>query len=319
VSPASGGPQGWTVLFDLGGVVLTWEPARAYEQVISPEQVGDFMATIGFEEWNRGHDSGRRYDESEAELVARHPEHAETILAYRRHFTSTLGTVPGTGAVIAELQQAGVGLHALTNWSAETFPVARDRFGLLRRFAGILVSGEELLAKPDPAIFTLALERFGLEAGRTVFVDDSLPNVEAARALGLTGLAFTGAERLRADLVDLGLLEPRQPVGRPVLHLTEGSWWQRAQADGVYPWSSRRATYEAEGFVHASFAEQTAGTRRRYYGDLPDADLVVLELDPDRLSVPVVVEDLGAGAYPHLYGPLPVAEVRAVRPYVDPR
>lgn len=305
----------WSVLFDLGGVVLTWDPARAYEQVLPADAVPDFMATIGFDDWNRAHDSGRRYVESEAELVARHPEHADTVLAYRRHFSHTLGTVPGTGAVMAELQQAGVGLNALTNWSAETFPVARERFGLLGRFGGILVSGAELMAKPDPAIFTLALQRFGLDAERTVFVDDSLPNVEAAHALGLTGLAFRGADQLRADLVDLGLLAPRRPVGRPVLHLTERSWWQQALADGVYPWSSRRATYEAEGFVHTSFADQTPGTRQRYYGDLPDDELVVLELDPDQLSVPVVVEDLGAGPYPHLYGPLPVAEVVSARPY----
>lgn len=315
---ATGAGSGWTVLFDLGGVVLTWEPARAYEQVLSPEQVPDFMAMIGFDEWNRGHDAGRRYAESEAELIAWHPEHEEAVLAYRRHFRHTLGTVPGTGAVIAELQQAGVQLGALTNWSAETFPVACERFGLLRRFVGILVSGEEGLAKPDPAIFAMALRRFGLTAGRTVFIDDSFVNVEAARTLGITGLHFRDADQLRADLVRLGLLAPRQPLGRPVLHLTERAWWEKAQTVGHYPWSSRRATYEAEGFVHASFAEQTAGTRERIYGDLTDAELVVLELDPDRLSVPVVVEDLGAGPFPHLYGPLPVAEVVRARPYAEP-
>lgn len=303
------------VLFDLGGVVLSWDPARAYEQVLPPEQVPGFMARIGFEQWNRDHDSGRRYAESEAELLARHPEHVEAVLAYRRHFTHTLGTVPGTGAVIAELQQAGVDVTALTNWSAETFPVARERFGLLRRFRAILVSGAESLAKPDPAIFALALQRFGLTAERTVFVDDSPANVAAARALGLTGLEFLGADRLRADLVELGALAARVPVGQPVQHLTERSWWEEAQATGHYRWSSRRLTYEAEGFVHASFAEQTPGTRSRYYADVADADLVVLELDPDAVSVPVVVEDLGSGPYPHLYGALPVAEVSAVRSY----
>lgn len=313
----SASTDGWTVLFDLGNVVLSWQPARAYEQVLAPELVGDFMARIDFDEWNRTHDSGRRYADSEAELVARHPEHAETVLAYRRHFDATLDTVPGTGAVIAELQQAGVGLDALTNWSAETFPVARSRFGILRRFADILVSGEELLAKPDPAIFTLALGRFGLTAQRTVFVDDSPPNVEAARSLGITGLHFVGADQLHEDLVALGLLTPREPLGRSVLHLTERVWWEQAQTTGDYPWSSRRATYEAEGFVHLSFPEQTPATRQRYYGDVPDADLVVLELDPDRLSVPVVVEDLGAGPFPHLYGPLPVAEVVAVHTISD--
>ncbi len=305
-----------SVLFDLGGVVIAWEPSLAYTEVLHPSSIEDFLARIDFPAWNSTHDAGRSYDDGERELVERFPDDAAAIRAYRQHFGRTLtGLVPGTGAVLAELQQAGVTCAALTNWSAETFPVAQQRFGLLRRFAGVLVSGAERLAKPDPAIFRLALERFDLDPAGCVFVDDSPVNVEAASALGLTGLHFTGAGRLRTDLEQLGLLEPRELPAQPVLHLTEDRVWQQAQLDGVYPWSGRRGTYESEGFVHAGFADQLAGTRAQKYGDLPDEALVVLELDARTLSVPVVVEDLGAGPYPHLYGPLPVEEVVAVHPF----
>ena len=147
-----------SVLFDLGGVVVAWEPARAYAEVLDPAAVEAFMRRIDFPTWNRSHDAGRSFDVAEQELLDRFPGDEAAIRAYRRNFDATLtGLVPGTGAVLAELQQAGVTCAALTNWSAETFPVARRRFGLLRRFAGILVSGEERLAKPDPAIFALAL------------------------------------------------------------------------------------------------------------------------------------------------------------------
>ncbi len=309
-------PTRASVLFDLGGVVLGWEPHRAFAQVLGPEHVDPFMRRIDFAAWNRRHDAGHPFVEGERTLTERFPDDEQAILAYRRHFAHTLtGPVPGTGAVIAELQQAGVGLAALTNWSAETFPVARARFGVLERFAGVLVSGEEGLAKPDPAIFALALARFGFVAAQCVFVDDTLLNVEAARAAGLTGVHFTGADQLRADLVGLGLLGPRPVPAEPVLHLTEVSVWEQARRDGCYPWSGRTGTVESEGFVHLSFAAQTPATRARIYPDLADDALVVLELDPATLSVPLVVEDLGAGFFPHLYGELPLDEVRAVHPY----
>jgi 2-haloacid dehalogenase len=311
-------PPDRAVLFDLGGVVIGWDPVRAYTQVLPAAEVPGFMAAIDFPGWNARNDAGRSFATSEQELVDRFPEHEAAVLAYRRHFAHTLtGLVPGTGAVIAELQQAGVALAALTNWSAETFPVARKRFGLLRRFAGVLVSGEEGLAKPDPAIFALALTRFGFSAERTTFVDDSTANVVAARAAGLTAVHFLDAVQLREELVAIGLLAPRVPLTRPVYHLTERNVWRRAQAEGCYPWSGRRGTYDSEGFVHAGFADQLSGTRARKYADVPEDQLVVLELDPATLSVPVVVEDLGAGPFPHLYGPLPVEEVVAEHALTD--
>lgn len=298
-----------TVIFDLGGVVLTWEPQRAYEQVLASDRVREFMGLIDFPAWNASHDGGRRFSEGEAALVAAHPEHETAILAYRKYFPATLtGVVPGTGAVMAELAAAGVRLLALTNWSDETFPHARERFGLLRRFEDILVSGAEGVAKPDPAIFRLALQRFGLDAGSTVFVDDVARNVAAAEAVGIAGHRFTDADRLRAILVDRGLLSARPPLREAVYHLADRAAWQAAEAGGRYPWSSRGLGYDAEGFVHCALTHQLPEVLDRHFDDVDWADLMLLELDAARL--PVVVEDLGAGPFPHLFAELTPAMVR---------
>lgn len=314
-APPRARPGLTTVVFDLGGVVLQWEPRRPYEQVLPPDEVAAFMDRIDFPAWNRAFDSGLSYAVGEEQLIERFPGSATAVRAYREHFAHSLtGMVPGTSAVVAELQQAGVRLLGLTNWSAETFPHARERFGLLRRFESILVSGAEGLAKPDPAIFRLLLNRHGLEPAGCVFVDDSPANVSAAAALGITALLFRDADRLRTDLAGLGLLGERPVPDRPLLHLTERDVWAAARRAGEYAWSSRDLGYEQQGYVHCSFADQVEGVRSRIYPDAAADDLVLLELDPEalvRLGVPVVVEDLAAGqAYPHLYAPLPLAAVR---------
>lgn len=297
------------VLFDLGGVVLTWEPRRAYEQVLDPDEVDAFMDRIDFAGWNRSHDAGRPFAEGEQQLLDRFPDDAATIVAYRQHFACTLtGMVPGTGAVLAELAQAGVRLAALTNWSAETFPYAQRRFGILRRFTGIVVSGQEQLAKPDSRVFALALQRYGLTAEDTVFVDDLTVNVRAAAAAGLTGLQFTDAGRLRAQLVELGLLGHPVPLDTPVFHVAERQAWEHALQSGRYHWSSRGLTYEAQGFVHCSFAAQLPAILETRFADLPSSDRVILRL---RDGQPVVVEDLGEGPFPHLYAELEPAGVVA--------
>jgi 2-haloacid dehalogenase len=216
--------------------------------------------------------------------------------------------VPGTGAVLAELAAAGVRLLALTNWSAETFPHARERFGLLRRFEDVLVSGAERVAKPDPAIFQLALQRFDLDASDTVFVDDAQRNVDAAAAAGITAHHFVDADRLRSFLVDRGLLGPRKRIAEPVYHLADRTAWRAAEAGQGYPWSSRGVTYDAEGYVHCSFLHQLPGVLDRYYADVDWSDLVLLEIETD--TAPVVVEDLGAGLYPHLFAELTPELVR---------
>lgn len=306
-----------TVVFDLGGVVLHWEPERAFQQVMPAEEVDDFMEEISFGDWNRRHDAGRDLAEGEAELISRLPHRRDEIEAYRRYFDRTIsGMVPGTGAIIAELQRAGVRLVALTNWSADLFRPTRRRFGLLNRFEGIVVSGEERIAKPDPALFQVVFDRYDVDPERAAFVDDSDPNCVTAEELGMAAIRFTDADRLRERLVELGVLSEPEPVTGPIYHLAKRCHWEKAQDKGRYCWSSRRETYEAVGFLHCSFAQQVAGVRQECYGDLADDDLVLIRFDPARLSAPVIVESTDSGAgFPHLYGPLPVSEVDEVLPY----
>jgi 2-haloacid dehalogenase len=298
-----------TVIFDIGGVVLNWVPERAFEQVMPADEVPGFMKRIGFDGWNRANDALASIEGSEDELVARFPADAARIRGYRQHFLRTVTEmVPGTPAVIAELGQAGVRLGALTNWAADMFALARPRFGVLTRFGDIVVSGTEGVVKPDPEIYRLACERLGIHPGEAVFIDDSPANVHAADEFGLHGLHFTSAAQLREDLVGLGLLADRAPVAEPLFHWTLRSRWAEATASGGFPWSTRDTDYNAEGFVHCSFADQVDGTRRRFYGDVPNAKLVLLKLDPDP-DLPIVVED----GYPHLFAPLPVDRVAAVQ------
>lgn len=309
-------PRFRNVIFDLGGVVVAWDFERIFLHAMPADEVPAFLAKIDFTAWNHDNDLGRPLDEGERQLLERFPDDAEAIAAYRTWFPDSLvGLVEGTGAVIAELQQAGLRLIGLTNWSAETFPHAEQKFKLLGRFEGIVVSGRERLAKPDPAIFQVALDRYDLDPAETVFVDDTPVNVAGAAALGLTALHFTDADRLRTQLVSLGLLGERAVPEEPIFHLADREAWSLAQLSGHYPWSSRNLTYQQQGFVHCSFAGQVDGVVSRIYPDVPREQLVLVELDPQVLTVPIVVEELGAGeAYPHLYAPLPLESVRDARP-----
>jgi 2-haloacid dehalogenase len=197
------------VVFDLGGVLIDWDPRRLYRKLLADEAaVEEFLATITTAEWNAEQDRGRPFAEAVAELVERHPDHAAAITAYHERWPEMLGgEIPGTVALLAELRDAGVPLYALSNWSAETFRLTRDRFPFLAWFDGLVVSGEEGVIKPDRRIFELLLERFGLVAAATLFVDDSPANVAAARAVGMDAVRFRDAAALRRDLAARGLLD----------------------------------------------------------------------------------------------------------------
>ncbi len=195
-------------MFDLGGVLVEWDPRRLFRTLFDdPARMEWFLRSICTPEWNHSIDCGRRRAEAEADLVARHPEWAPQIRAYNARWAEMLGgEIVGSVAVLEELAAGGRRLLALTNWSAETFPVARERFACLRRFEGIVVSGEEGVAKPEPAIFHTLLDRYAVDPRRAVFVDDKPANVSVAAELGLTGLLFTDPPTLRADLERLGVL-----------------------------------------------------------------------------------------------------------------
>jgi 2-haloacid dehalogenase len=196
------------VVFDLGGVLIDWDPRYLYRTLFDNEaEMEDFLATVTTPDWNRAQDAGRSWAEAVEELAQRHPERRELIEAYWNRWHETLGDAIGpTVEVLDELREAGVRLYALTNWSGETFPVARPRFPFLEWFEGIVVSGDERLIKPDPRIFAVLLERYGLEPATTLFIDDHADNVDAAEAQGMTAIRFVDAATLRADLHRLGVL-----------------------------------------------------------------------------------------------------------------
>ena len=206
-------PKPTAVVFDLGGVLIDWNPRYLYRTLFDDEaEMEAFLAEVTTQEWNAQQDAGRPWSEAVEELVAEHPDRRELIEAYWHRWPETLGgAIEGTVEILGELRSRGTSIYALTNWSAETFPLARPRFPFLEWFDGIVVSGEAKLAKPDPRIFTHLLERFDLEPASTVFIDDSAANVRAAEEAGLIAIQFEDPYQIRRDLSAFGLLPGHDP------------------------------------------------------------------------------------------------------------
>ena len=199
------------VVFDLGGVLIDWNPRHLYRQLFDDEAAMErFLAEVCHTAWNEEQDRGRTFAKAIEEAAGRFPEERALIEAYHQRWGEMLaGPIEGSVAVLAELKEAGHELHALTNWSVETFPIARERYAFLDWFGSILVSGEERLIKPDPRIFELLLERIGRTAEACVYIDDNPKNAAAAAALGFDAVHFRSPAQLRADLTRLGVLEER--------------------------------------------------------------------------------------------------------------
>jgi len=196
-------------MFDLGGVLVDWNPRYLYRKVYGEAETELFLAHVCTGPWNLTMDAGRPIDEAIREKLAAWPEYANAIVWWKTRWEEMLrGPIQDTVDLLEELKTLGHPLFALTNWSAETFPIARARFPFLSWFRDIVVSGEERLVKPDPAIFHLTAARCGLDPAGTIFIDDSPVNVETAGKLGFDAIPFTGAENLRKSLLERGLLEP---------------------------------------------------------------------------------------------------------------
>lgn len=198
-----------TVIFDLGGVLIDWNPRYLYRKLIADEdEMERFLAEVCTQAWNVKQDAGRPFAEAVALLTTKHPHHAELIRAYDERWHEMVGgAIEGTVAILTELARSDTRLLALTNWSAEKFPIARERFGsFLRHFEAIVVSGDENTRKPHRRIYEVLFERHGVAPQSAVFIDDSRANVAMGAELGLKALHFRGAEALRAELVALGLL-----------------------------------------------------------------------------------------------------------------
>ncbi len=195
------------VIFDLGAVLIDWNPRHLYRKLFDDEAAMEtFLRDICSPAWNVEQDRGRSWREAVDLLTAAHPEYGDLIAAYRDRWDEMLkGPIAGSVAILERLDREGYELHALTNWSAETFPVALERYGFLERFRTILVSGEERLVKPDAAIFELMLERINHPAERCMFIDDSARNIEAAASLGFDAIQFESAEQLQQALQQRGM------------------------------------------------------------------------------------------------------------------
>jgi 2-haloacid dehalogenase len=192
------------VVFDIGGVLLDWDPRHLYRRLIPDDEERErFLAEVCTMDWNSELDAGTPFDEACTELSTRHPGLEELIHAWKRQDEMVAGEVPGTAALVRQLHDQGMPLYLLTNMPAEVFRARRERFDVLRLFDGAVVSGEEGVLKPSREIFARLSERYGLLPAETLFIDDSLPNVEGARAAGFLAHHFTGAEELATALAEL--------------------------------------------------------------------------------------------------------------------
>ena len=196
------------IVFDIGGVLLDWNPRYLYRKVFEDEQEMErFLSGVCTLEWHDAHDRGNPVEVSCAELAAAHPRYAEQIYAWgRRSEEMVRGPIPETVELLRELKDAGVRCYALTNMEVETYPQRVERFPFLHWFDGTVVSGFEGVAKPDVEIFELLLERFDLEPGSTLLIDDSPPNVRAALSVGMQAIEFRSATEIREALVEVRVL-----------------------------------------------------------------------------------------------------------------
>ncbi|MFN0263038.1 HAD family hydrolase [Tepidamorphus sp. 3E244] len=198
------------IVFDVGNVLLDWQPERIYHKTFPDEaERARFMADVVPLSWHEKQDAGRTLADGIAERVALFPQHEEPIRDfYRRWLDTIVGEIPGTVKVLEDLIEQGYPVHAITNFSAELWPLTVEAYPFLGWFGVTVVSGQERVLKPDPAIFNLLLDRTGLAASDCIFIDDRSDNCEAARALGFRAIEFTRPETLSMDLVREGVRLP---------------------------------------------------------------------------------------------------------------
>jgi len=196
------------VVFDVGRVLYQWQLAHLFEKIVSdPGRLAKLLDEVVTEEWHFEADAGRALADMVPERIALYPDFEAEIRAYAARFNETIpGPVPGSHALVERLDARGIPLFAITNFGAEFWAGFRPTAPIFDRFGHIVVSGEEKLAKPDPAIFALAQVRFGKPAEAMLFIDDNRANVEAAAACGWQVHHFTQASALEADLASRGLI-----------------------------------------------------------------------------------------------------------------
>lgn len=198
-----------TIIFDLGGVLIDWNPRYLYRKIFKTEdEVTWFLENICTSEWNDAQDAGRSFEEATLELIAKHPEWELPIRAWYERWQETIpGPLHETVEILKYFKSnASHRLYALTNWSAQTFPWALDNFEFLHWFEGIVVSGVEKTRKPFPEFYNILFERYGVDPATSLFIDDNIKNIEGARAVGLTTIHFQTPAQVKQELQRLQLL-----------------------------------------------------------------------------------------------------------------
>lgn len=197
-----------TLVFDVGNVLLRWDPRLVLLDVMDEHAIDPFLEEIGFVGWNLEQDRGRPWAEAVRVASAAHPQHAELISRFDEHWhLSVPGAIEDTVEILRRVHATGAPVYAITNFSAEKWVECLARFDFLNLFADAVVSGEERLIKPDPAIYKALLSRNDLVASDCLFIDDSPRNVDGARAVGMQATQFLEPMALSQDLRDRGLLQ----------------------------------------------------------------------------------------------------------------
>lgn len=197
------------IVFDLGGVLIDWNPRYVYRTIFDSEaEVESFLSTVTKMEWNIQQDAGRSLEEATTFLVQEHPQWKAEIEAYYGRWEEMLGgPIKGTVEILQHFTDSDkYKVYALTNWSAETFPIAQSRYKFLSWFEGIVVSGTEKCIKPDPKIYEILFRRFKLDPTECIFIDDNADNIKGSESLGMAAIRFENPEQLKKELVALELL-----------------------------------------------------------------------------------------------------------------
>ena len=192
-----------TIIFDLGAVLIDWNPRYMYRTIFSDEaEMERFLSEITTSDWNEEQDAGRPLHEGTEILIKKYPEYEANIRAFYGRWEEMLGDAfHDVVEIFGRLREKGqYKIYALTNWSAETFPVAFERFHFLKWFDGIVVSGAEKMRKPTPAFYHILLDRYQVKPKESLFIDDNYRNILAAEKLGIQCIHFTSAEQLSKEL-----------------------------------------------------------------------------------------------------------------------
>ena len=197
-----------TVIFDLGAVLIDWNPRHLYRKIFKTEEEIDwFLQNICTSEWNDRQDAGRSFEEATRELVEKFPDHKESIEAWYGRWHETInGSIEGTVQILKEIKESGkYRLYALTNWSAESFPWALENFEFLQWFDGIVVSGVEKSRKPFPEFYQILFDRYQVDPRKAIFIDDNPANIKGGDEVKLNTIHFKSPEQLRAVLTEFGI------------------------------------------------------------------------------------------------------------------